>query len=494
MENKNRFSILLEYLIGTAGLKNYILAQELQYDVSYISKWVTGKVIPAERTEKRVLDGISNCIVHAGSEEGLAQLCHNYQVDQLQDLKMAIYDNLEAEYNYARENWKDNTTPSKERVQFFPELSLEKYIEKMCHPVLRRVSSLDIIAAMDMMAMRRDYRIQIVKFREHALAKKLFYPNVHFSLLAKIDITYWDDLDDTTFLINLLTQMAYVDFYLYTTEQASGKAIFVVKDDFAISGMLANQDRCMSVAVTEEKSACNILYHHISTLCCREAMLFRRSSMREILNDNGYFRSLLAQNLHWLVGHMTEHFMPDDLFEEVLPQLPEQFQAPDCIEQLRTLHQTTKNVLEQSPLCLIFHETAFSDLAVTGVLDFFNCKISLTPEQRVRYLEHLLMLCRQRNGHQEYRVIYGQLVSDFQYVTNQCLFLSDMFSYLRLDIGAAENSLVIINHPDMRTIFERFYQTVWNNNEDGVVLSDTASISSYIQHIIQGITLISRME
>lgn len=53
MENKNRFSILLEYLIGTAGLKNYILAQELQYDVSYISKWVTGKVIPAERTEKR---------------------------------------------------------------------------------------------------------------------------------------------------------------------------------------------------------------------------------------------------------------------------------------------------------------------------------------------------------------------------------------------------------------------------------------------------------
>lgn len=99
---------------------------------------------------------------------------------------MAIYDNLEAEYNYARENWKDNTAPSKERVQFFPELSLEKYIEKMCHPVLRRVSSLDIIAAMDMMAMRRDYRIQIVKFREHALAKKLFYPNVHFSLLAKL--------------------------------------------------------------------------------------------------------------------------------------------------------------------------------------------------------------------------------------------------------------------------------------------------------------------
>lgn len=161
MENKNRFSILLEYLIGTAGLKNYILAQELQYDVSYISKWVTGKVIPAGANGKTGAGRQQQLPRSCRVREGLAQLCNNYQVDQLQDLKMAIYDNLEAEYNYARENWKDNTAPSKERVQFFPELSLEKYIEKMCHPVLRRVSSLDIIAAMDMMAMRRDYRTQI---------------------------------------------------------------------------------------------------------------------------------------------------------------------------------------------------------------------------------------------------------------------------------------------------------------------------------------------
>lgn len=37
MEDKNRFSILLEHLLEVAEVKNYTLAKRLQYDVSYIS-------------------------------------------------------------------------------------------------------------------------------------------------------------------------------------------------------------------------------------------------------------------------------------------------------------------------------------------------------------------------------------------------------------------------------------------------------------------------
>ena len=37
MEDKNRFSILLEHLLEVAEVKNYTLAKRLQYDVSYIN-------------------------------------------------------------------------------------------------------------------------------------------------------------------------------------------------------------------------------------------------------------------------------------------------------------------------------------------------------------------------------------------------------------------------------------------------------------------------
>lgn len=63
MEDKNRFSILLEHLLEVAEVKNYTLAKRLQYDVSYISKWVSGRMLPAKKTEKRVMEGISACVV-----------------------------------------------------------------------------------------------------------------------------------------------------------------------------------------------------------------------------------------------------------------------------------------------------------------------------------------------------------------------------------------------------------------------------------------------
>lgn len=50
MEPKNRFSTLLEHLMSVTALKHYVVAQALQYDVSYISKWIGGKALPAEKS------------------------------------------------------------------------------------------------------------------------------------------------------------------------------------------------------------------------------------------------------------------------------------------------------------------------------------------------------------------------------------------------------------------------------------------------------------
>ena len=45
---KNRFSILLEQLINMGEVKNSSLATALRYDPSYICKWITGRLLPAD--------------------------------------------------------------------------------------------------------------------------------------------------------------------------------------------------------------------------------------------------------------------------------------------------------------------------------------------------------------------------------------------------------------------------------------------------------------
>ncbi|MDO4298745.1 MAG: hypothetical protein Q4C59_09790 [Lachnospiraceae bacterium] len=492
MEQKNRFSSLLEYLMNTAGLKNYILAQELQYDVSYISKWVNGKMIPSEKTEQKVLSGISHCIANSATEEGAAQLKEDYQVRNANELEMAIYDNLVAEYNYAREQQKDTIVSAGERVYFFPELPLEKYIVKMQHPVLRRVKFLDIMAEMDLMSMNHEYRIQIVSLQSVHPGSNVVYSDVHFSLVINLDHQNWDYIYDTIFIINMLTKMCYVDFQFYGSHQSRGRIIFTVKNDFSISGMLVNKDKCMAVVTTEEKSACNVMYQHIKSLCNREMLLFVQSTMKDLLVKNEYVRALLAPNPRWLMGHMTEVFLPDDLFSEIVSEMKKDEEEAISIDELYRIHQTTKNILEKSTIRLMFYENAFSDLAVSGELDFYNYKIILTPEQRLHYMSHMLDVFEQ-NRDLELRLIYGRLVSDFKYISNECVFISDMLSYLRLNNDGSRNKIMILNQAEMQMIFNQFFEEVWNKDESAVI-SDTDSISGYIRHIMQGITLLSHMK
>ena len=78
MEQKNRFSTLLEQLVATAEVKHAALAKALQYDVSYISKWIGGRVLPTEKSASDILQKISRSLVENASEAGLAQLERDY--------------------------------------------------------------------------------------------------------------------------------------------------------------------------------------------------------------------------------------------------------------------------------------------------------------------------------------------------------------------------------------------------------------------------------
>lgn len=492
MEQKNRFSTLLERLIATAEVKHYVLAQSLQFDVSYISKWVSGRVLPSEKTASETLQKLSMSIVENASASGNAQLQRDYQITNNNELWQAIYDNLIAEYYYVQELQQNSGSVVAPNVSFYSELSMKKFLSKMHHPVLRRVKSLNIMAAMDLFAMADEYRPKIINLGGDQQGSQYNYPDVHFSLLINLNQANQDVVRNALFITNILVDLAKVDFSLYRGNFSYGKVLFVVKEDFAIAGMLIRRDTCACVSVCEGKEYSLPLYNEIQALCTREALLFRKMEMREMLSTSmEYIYSLLAPDRCWILGHVTEHLLPTELFEELL-QNPVIVKKNFEKDTLRDLHDLNKAVLAKGETRLIVSDSAFSRLVVSGEVDFFNERLTLNFRQRILVLEYLSRIL-EYSHETNTRMVRNPLVADFHYNDSPSAFLSGTISYLRLNVANQPNNLLMsINGQEMQSLYKKFFEKVWDSED--LIVSDRAEIKRYLDHLLQGLCLMSELE
>ena len=459
MKERNRFSSLLKHLMTVAKLKNYTLAKELQYDESYISKWVTGVSLPTEKNYEKVLQGIARCIAETSDEDSVHSLMEELELEKTEDLERAMYYNLEAEYLYVTA-LKDTTgSEIAPRTAYFPELTLAQFLDKMHHPVLRRVKELDVISAMDILSLDRHYQLALAQLdhSENVVIKN--YPGVSFSMLINLNVENPDNTYNVSFILNLLSNLTDLNFKLYSCPRAVGKLIFAVRDAYSIGGMIIDENHCMAVTASEEVENCNAIYNRLMSMCSSDQLLVRKETMEDMLEDHEYVKALFARNQRWMIGHLTEHFMPDDLFEEVAKDYCAKTRRVS-LDTLRRTHSMCHNVLREGWMKIIAFENALADFTVSGELDFYNRRMFLTVEQRVRYLEHIQHLL-DSNEKVEIRLLHSNARNDFQHVSNPDLFLSDSVSYLRLRRSDDWNSNCIINRADISDMFLEFFDEIW---------------------------------
>lgn len=490
MKEKNRFSLLLEHLMSMANLKNYVLAQTLKYDESYISKWVSGKMLPTEKNYDKILQDISNCIVNSLTEETLDNFFLEYQLNDINDLPLAIYDHLETEYNYVKNLKNSSGSEIASKIEYFPELPLGQFISKMKHPSLRKVNSLNVCALIDIMHLDTDYQLMIVDFNHMHLEKELKFPGVHFSLFINLNNLEKSASYTSVFLMNMLTNLSNINFSLYGGQQATDKIIFAVKDAYSISGMLIDNSHCLAVTVSEDVEIANSIYKKIQSICNRENLLIRNTTMYEMIESYDYEQSIFSKNKNWLVGHMTEHFIPDDLHQELLDTLCKDLKKQEC-DKLSRLHILTRKILDTAPIRIVMYEAALTNFSVTGILDFYGTKVHLTSDQRLRYMKHLCeLMTNQKNL--EFRILTSRIFADFPHIPEPTLFLSDALSYLRLDTISTTYNVTILNKIILTKLFRQFFAELWDSVNSEFYNGDNYNLD-LIQHLIFSIEIMSEL-
>ena len=482
MKEKNRFSSLLKHLMTIANLKNYTLAKELQYDESYISKWVTGSLMPTEKTHEKVLQDISRSIVRSLDNDGWATLLSDYQLTDRDELEQAIFDNLEAEYRYVMDLKESTGSEVAPKTTFYPELTLAQFLSKMHHPVLRNVKDQQVISAMDILSLDRSYQLALSMLNNPKNVSSRNYPGVSFSMLINLDSPTRDTVYDVTFLLNLLGALADINFNLYTCPQAVGKLIFSVRDAYSISGMIIDENHCISVTTSEDTKNCNGIYDRLNSLCTQETMAIRKTSMKNMVRSRSYMQSIFSRNHRWLIGFVCEHMLPDDLFEELL--LEYSVLEPDVpIEELRQTHMLSKNMLKEIGGRLLISEGAILDFAVTGEMDFYNRKFHLTPDQRLRYLSYAQTLSHE-NPNLQARILKNGSVSDIQHIPAPNLFLSDTMCHARFKRSGNTNQIGIVNKVQLSDMFRSFFDTIWEE-ERFAAIRNPESIADFLHYIMQ---------
>jgi len=485
MKEKNRFSSLLKHLMTVANVKNYTLAKELQYDESYISKWVTGSLMPTEKTHEKILQDISRCVVHSLSEDGMQTMLSDYQLTDRDDLEQAIFDNLDAEYRYVMDLKESTGSEIAPKTTFYPELTLSQFLSKMHHPVLRKVKDQEVISAMDILSLDRNYQLGLSMLNNPKNVASRNYPGVSFSMLINLDSPFQDTFHDVTFLLNLLGGLADINFNLYTCPQAVGKLIFAVRDAYSISGMIIDENHCISVTTSEDIKNSNATYDRLSSLCSQETLVARKTSMKSMIRDRSYVQSLFSRNQRWLISFMSEHMLPDDLFEELLAEYCT-LEPEASPEALRQTHMLSHNMIQEMGGQLIISEGAFLDFAVTGELDFFNRKFYLTPEQRLQYLTHAKEI-HDCNKRQQIKLLKNSSISDIQHIPAPNLFLSDNMCIVRMKRTSSTNNISILNKVQVCDMFRSFFDSVWEDKQNALIQNKETmeDFMHYVFHMLQ---------
>lgn len=486
-KKSNYFGRELERALLVSGVKNYTVAKALNYDVSYISKWISGKMLPSKKNADRICAAAAQTICSQISEEKMEEMAKQYGVaadtDRLTEALTAGF--ADAYYISAgitnREKYVNNaslkTHPSGNGpllLDFLNEIDKDR--------------SVDAAVMADFFSLEHAVKLQLAGISQQRFCISRKREDVHLCFMIDMEKLRGDRVYDVILLIHLLTHYSLTDFHLYSSREAAGKLLLAVSGEYCGVTALSGQQYLCTTSARDSRVS-KELYDNLLMEADPDQQLFFPAEMEDLLLSHEYIRSLLSQDLKWLAGHLTEHFLEPEIFDKAACQI----WSDDSVmrKEAEKFYQMTLRTAEKNGLALMIYDTALTNFILSGEVDFFNHKVILSPEDRkkqLRYMKQLLLTADKL----KVKMIRGGFSDDFKYITNPCIFLSESVQMLRLENRIYRNNILLVQDKSMQEIFQTFFDEIWNNRED-VVLSDRKSLQLKLKNLMESADLLCQM-
>lgn len=484
-KDKNTFGSELERLLLLTELKNSTVSEALNYDVSYISKWTTGKAIPSAKNIDKICSVVGELAVKQGSDEGVSALLSLYGVENRTVLAEAVKETLMGAYAEATGRFNESK---------YMNNSVFKAAPKGMYPLLAdyeelidKTQPVEIAVMADIFAMDHESKLKMAGIQDHRFVIKDKNDKIKLNYVIDLNSLDGESVYDVLLLTHMMANYSRTDFRLYYSDLAAGKLMISVKEKFAGISLLGRNKQFMCTTSTRDRAVVEDIYNGVHDGVEQDKVLFFATDMKSLLESYEYLQTLISQDTRWLIGHITEHFVSPELFAE----LKEQCFAdnPQAAQEAERAYLVASNAIKNNQLRMMVYSSAFVDFALSGEVDFFNNKVVITPQQRTRELKHIRELLQSMDA-DHLKMMNGGFSDDFKYVTNPCMFLADSLDYLRLENLQYENNLMLIKDNRARQVFDVFFEKIWKYEHINMV-SDHGEIINKLDSLIQTAELLA---
>ena len=413
------YGTLLKNLINFSGSKLSTVAEEVGYDVSYISKWCNKAKLPAAKMAPNINRTLAN---HFSREilkhEDLAAFSKMFLIEATPDsLNAAIYNLLKDTYkDSCREASTEQNTETTYQTRV---LSLANDVyEFFNHELLETIASYneptEVLCTLDVCRF-------ILKNVEDSASHVFPDQDVNVKIgldLKKFQANSKEYLKQLYFFINA---HAHLSFDFYDDSLMNSLNTIVVKDHMAILCALDQYSRIQTATIITDPEKVNQIY--IRTLpAFRSTNLLLHATDSDEFYQHGYRTDFYARdNYQIMLARGFEYLLPVECWDNITQTARERDGDEFMAQLVGQLQITWDEIFEHNTLDFYVLKSSLLKYMEDGEIIFADIVYNMTPAERKLHIENVLNISK-KNPKIHFYVIDEEYLPNVQHLMKVSVF------------------------------------------------------------------------
>jgi hypothetical protein len=413
------YGTLLKTLINFSGSKLSIVAEEVGYDVSYISKWCNKAKLPASKMAPNINRTLANHFSHEIlKHEDLSAFSDTFTVEATPDnLDSVIYHLLKDAYTESTQEVSTEIGSVEAYQTKVLSLANDIYVffnQELPEILMSYNEPLEVLCTLDVCRFVNEHNIDMP-----------VYPIPSHEINVKIGVNSQNLLaNNNNQLIQLyyfINSHSYLAFDFYDNALMSSMNTIIVKDHMAILCALDQYSRIITATVITDPEKVGQIYIRALPAFRTKDLLMHATESEEFF-QHGYRTDFYSRdNFQFFLARGFEFLLPVECWESITRTAIERDHDEFMAHIVAQLEITWEEIFEKNTIDFFLLKSSLMKYIEDGAIYFADVVYNLTPEERKLHIQRVLELTK-KNPNINFYVIDDEYLPNVQHLLHTSLF------------------------------------------------------------------------